>query len=92
MNSFDNFCQHGVDSVATAPVRIIGLKPTHVGDPPNVIAGTVLVRIGPIHCLAGKPLAGIDCLDQRTVGVAAAADIINGAGAWCLNILPERVD
>src|SRR2546423_14135800 len=74
------------------PVWVIRLEAPHIGDPPDVVAGAVLVRIRPVHRTAGQVLARCDRLDHRAVGIPAAADVVDGAGPRRLHEMPEGVD
>jgi len=59
---------------------------------PDMVAGSVLLGIGPVHDSPGQTLARGDRLQQRAVGVPAAANVVNGAGSRRLDEVPERVD
>lgn len=68
-----DFCQDVPDVIGQVPFGVMILKFTDVADPPNVIANSVGLLIGPIEFLAGNILTGFNRLEHRTTTEATTA-------------------
>src|SRR5690606_23236638 len=87
-----NLLEDRADVVADRPVRIVFAEPASIGNPPDVVAGAVLLAVGPVELLASDLLADLDRFEHRAVAVAPAAHVVDLARARGLEELPERRD
>ena len=72
-----NFIECFAQAVAKFPTRIMLLKFAVVTNPPDVIGNSIFLLVFPRHFPAADLFAQADCLQDRAVGVATAADVVN---------------
>src|SRR5665213_2425973 len=91
-NGLVNLFQNRLQVKSVFPVRIMSLKFPHVADPPDVVADAVVLDVSPRKFFAANFFAERNRLEHRAVRMAAAAHVINFAGARRFCELPERLD
>src|SRR5437667_9439639 len=84
-----NFLQNLPQAILVLPVRIMGLKPPHVADVPDVIAVAIVRHITPVQLASADLLAQRNRLQHRTVRVPAAAQVAHLATSRRLEELPK---
>src|SRR4051794_16163442 len=72
-----NLVQDLAHPVTELPARIMRLELSHIADPPNVIADAIRLLVAPIQFLSADLLARLDGFQHRTIGMAAAANVVN---------------
>src|SRR5471032_72206 len=87
-----DFRQDFLEAVAELPVGIMRLEFPNVADPPDVVADAVVLNVSPFQFFAADAFALVNRLEHGAVRVAAAADVVDFAGARLLEKLPERLD
>src|SRR5262249_23716107 len=90
--SLADIFQRRAQIVFVLPVRVVLLKAADVADPPDVVADPCRVAETPGHGPSGDLAAECDGLEDRAIGEAAAADIVDLAAAWVPEEVPQRVD
>jgi len=63
-----------------------------IADPPNVVAGAVVLDVCPVQFAAADLLAQVNCLQHGAIGMAAAAQVVNFARARRAEKLPDGLD
>src|SRR5438067_7575782 len=81
-----------LDVVAEAPARVVALELADVGDPPAVVADARSVGELEAQLAPCDPLAGLDRLEHRAVGVPPAAHVVDGGLARGALELDDRLD
>src|SRR5208283_3433704 len=77
----DDLAEDFVEGDGDTPVGIVGLELGEVGDVADVIADAVLIHILPVHFLAGHFCDLGDGFEDGNAVFAAAAEVVDLAGA-----------
>lgn len=77
----DDFLEDVIERTGDAPVRIVGTEFRKIRDVADVIALAVFVHVLPIEFLPGHLMEAIDGFDHGDAVFAAAAHVVDLAGA-----------
>src|SRR6266480_5979685 len=90
--SFVNFVERFAQAITKFPTRIMLLKFADVANPPDVIADSIFLLVFPFHFPAADLFAQADCLQDRAIGVATAADVVNLTSPRRFDKFRKRLD
>src|SRR5262249_16239309 len=84
--------QRAAKIAGVPPLGVVGLELGDVGDPPDVVAGAVLVRVAHLHLVAADLLTQPDRLPHRAVGEPPAAHVVDLARPGVAAVVLERLN
>src|SRR5688500_5770788 len=90
--AFDQLLVDLGQRLGDAPAGVVGAELGHVADVADVVALSVLVDVAPLDLLAGEAFGGVHGLEHAARVWAAAAEVVDLAGAGGLGECLEGAD